>query len=150
VQIKLKRLHKPKRKNTTHQISSHGVQTDHVQISSFGIQPDHVPFSSLGVQNDHMPISSHREQTEQTEDEVVVENSILSKEQVNQLNNHLKEHSMRDVSSTSTQPSIKLNTNDDPGSKTRETTESTNKFSSAFETFVTSKDTVSAAIWYTM
>ena len=57
---------------------------------------------------------------------------------------------MRDVNSTSTQPSIKLNTNDDPGSKTRETTESTNKFSSAFETFVTSKDTVSAAIWYTM
>ena len=78
MQIKLKRLDKPKRKNTTHQISS------------------------LGVQNDHMPISSHREQTEQTEDEVVVENSILSKEQVNQLNNHLEEHSMRDVNSTST------------------------------------------------
>ena len=38
VQIKLKRLDKPKRKDTTHQISSHGVQNDHMPISSLGVQ----------------------------------------------------------------------------------------------------------------
>jgi hypothetical protein len=37
-----------------------------------------------------------------------------------------------------------LNTNDNPGSKTKETAQSTDKFSSAFENFVTSKHTLSA------